>query len=202
MSYLPDYSFFHLMNECHLAILLDDLKVADTNIARIKNKELKIPITELTYFNAIQIEKNSSWKEDHLKALRITYGDKLHFKEIYNIIEKRYNEKPKDIYQMKAPELLVDICFDLIVWIKKYLDIACDITFSSKLGFTGFSKNERCLLMLESTGTTKLRGHERYNWIDSLDIYETTNIDFQMADNFSNISIIEDLFEKGKECLK
>lgn len=184
------------MNQCHLTILLDDLKRAKTNVAHIKDKDLTIPIAKQDYFNEIQIEKNSSWKEDHLKAMRIAYGEMPHFKEIYDVFEKRYNEKPKEIYKMQVPELLVDICFDLIVWIKKYLEIPCDITFSSKLGFSGFNYEERCALMCQTAGTTQYIGYEEINpaMFPSLAVTKIPEPE--------GLSIIESLFEKGKECLK
>ena len=155
ISYLPDYSFFYLMKQCHLVILLDDLKQPKANIASIKGKDLEIPVESWGYFNEVKINKKSSWKEDHLKDLRMVYGKEPHFKEIYEVIEKRFNEKSNDVYQMNAPELLVDICVDLIYWIKLYLDLPCEFNFSSKLGFTGYPVEERCELMCQATGTTE-----------------------------------------------
>ena len=196
ISYLPNYSFFHLMNKCHLTILLDDMKRAKTNVAHIKGKDLEIPVSEWSYFNETKINKNSSWKEDHLKAMRIAYGEMPHFKEIYDIFEKRYNEKPRDIHQMQAPELLVDICFDLIVWIKGYLDIPSDITFASKLGFTGFNYEERCALMCQAAGSTQYIGYEEVNRL------HFPHMSVTKIPEPKGLSIIESLFEKGKECLK
>lgn len=180
MSYLPDYSFFQLMNRCHLTILLDDVKSAKTNVAKIQNKELEIPIEKLTYFNEIKIKTSSSWKEDHLKAMRMAYRDKSYFGEIYGLLEDYFNKKTKDVYQMHTPDFLVYVCTDLIFWVKNYLRIPCDIAFSSKIGFSGFPMDKRRTLMCQSTGTTEL-----------LQIEKPTGI-----------SIIESMFERGKECLK
>lgn len=196
MSYLPDYSFFHLMKKCHLVILLDDLKRPKTNVAHIKGKDLEIPIAKLGYFNEMQINKTSSWKEDHLKALKMIYGEAPHFDEIYGILETRYHAKPKDVYQMQAPELLVDICFDLIVWIKGYLELPCDISFSSKLGFTGYTYEERCALMCQAAGSTQYIGYEQVN------IVMFPHMSITKIPEPEGLSIIDSLFEKGKECLE
>jgi len=196
ISYLPDLSFFHLMNKCHNAILLDDVKNPKANIAHIKDKELVIPISKWDYLNEIKIEKSSSWKEDHLKALKMIYSKEPNFDKIYAIIEGRFTQASEDVYKRHQAELLIDICIDFIYWFRGYLGIKSDIAYSSKMGFSGFPLEERCALMCSAAGTTE------YISYDKVSVIMFPKMALTKTPKPKGISIIDRIFAKGKECLE
>ena len=217
-SYLPWLGYFDLMNRCNLFVVYDDVKYTKNdwrNRNKIKTSQgeqwVTVPIEAegvKKNINMVQTD-GGSWANDHIKAFQMNYAKAPFFDELFPIFKDRL-EKEMDMDLSKRSRL-IDISLDLIYWIKAYLGIKCDITYSSAIGFNNYHKTERLVLICETLGATEYispNGSKPYlvpeafeeagiklTWQD----YSHPTYDQQWGEFKPNMSIIDLLFNKGKE---
>lgn len=210
-GYLPWLGFFNLMKRCHLFVIYDDVKYTKNdwrNRNKIKTPQgecwLTIPVPK----GSSKMKINNVWIQggfgnSHLETIQMAYSKAKYFEEISNAL---FHNTPS----FTACELLKYVMYH-IDKIHKYLDLRCEIKFSSRIGFSRYSSTERLILLCQSLGATEYispngalpyldkdlfaRAGIKLTWQD----YEHPVYNQLWGDFIPNMSIIDLLFNHGKE---
>ena len=133
-TYLPWIGYFKMMQESDLFILLDDVQFdkrsfQQRNQILINKKKnfLTVPVFSKGKFdqkiNEVKIKNDLPWYQDHIKTIKMNYSKHNYFEEFFNVLEKIY---------LKKNNKLIDLNYDIITSIKKYLEIDTKIVLSPK----------------------------------------------------------------------
>ena len=104
-TYYPWLGYFDMMDQCDKFILLDDVQLVKQSWHlrnRIKTANgslfISIPIKKNLPYNKrilklVEINYDMNWAEKHLKNIHFAYMKSPHFEEVYNFLEKFYDQK-------------------------------------------------------------------------------------------------------------
>ena len=213
-GYIPWLGFFDLMKRSHLFVIYDDVKYTKNdwrNRNRIKTPQgecwLTIPVPK----DSVRLKIKNVFVEDfcvseHLQTIRMAYKQAAYYEEVCRLLFR------EDLI-MSQP-LLINYLMYQINRVKEYLNLPCDMCYSSEIGFQGYNKTERLILMLQRVGATEYlspngalpyldkdlfaRAGIRLLWQD----YEHPVYNQLWGDFVPNMSIIDLLFNHGKESVK
>jgi len=211
-GYLPWLGFFNLMKRSHLFVIYDDVKYTKNdwrNRNRIKTPQgkcwLTIPVAKKFESEMINEVPTNYNYEAHLKTIEMNYKRTAFFDEVFSLLQSG-----SSTIKNYSP-LLISIDMHFIVKFCEYLELPCDICYSSEIGFTGYNKTERLILMLQSVGATEyLSPNGALPYLDK-DLFAQAGIrliwqDYEhpvynqlWGDFIPNLSIIDLLFNHGKE---
>lgn len=219
-NYIPWIGYFHKIKNSDIFVFLDDVQFEQgkTFTSRTKiicngaENWLTVPIkkkSELKDIKDTSVDDNFIWKKKHLKTLQLNYCKAPFFEEVFSIIEKNYATNGIYITDYNIP-LIIDICC--------YLDLKTRFLRSGEIiaaaGLRGWDKI--IALILETEATTYLSGSgagsKRYVNADDLKKHhielEWQNykpVKYNQVNNkgdfISNLSIIDLLFNYGKEAI-
>lgn len=135
-AYLPWLGYFAKLAASDVYVYMDSVQFEHnsfTNRNKIKVSGgkaswLTIPVLKRDHLNAtmmtLEIDNSRGWKQKHLKSIFFNYKKAPHFDFLYAKLEKLYE---------KDYELLVDLCYDHLVFWLEYLNIDVKIVKLSQM---------------------------------------------------------------------
>ena len=204
-NYIPWIGYWNKMAMCDLFIIEDSLQyIKRSYINRVKiffpTKDVKwltIPVTFNTGENINEVKISNDFNpKNHFKTIQATYGSLANFKEIADDLKAIYDRKY---------EKLIDLNMELILFIKKKLNIDTKISYLSELEIIG-QKSEFLSEICKQVGSdTYLSGQGAKKYIDE-DIFKEKQINLiyqeiihpvyqQKSENFvEGLSILDFIF--------
>ncbi|ENC1974508.1 TPA: WbqC family protein [Escherichia coli] len=162
----PWCGFFNKMYNCDKYIILDSVDFRKNyfqNRNKILTKNgasfLTIPVKKngKKRINEIEISNETNWVSKHWKTIIQAYKKSPFFYEIEDELYDTINKKH---------ELLASYNIDIILFLKKKLDIKCEVLLSSELN-SNFSSSELILDLCKKTGaTTYISGRDGGNYLN------------------------------------
>ncbi|MFH2204219.1 MAG: WbqC family protein [Elusimicrobiota bacterium] len=155
-TYLPWLGYFDLMDQADVFVLLDSVQFDKRSWQqrnRIKNcrgeQRLTIPVLtkgrrDQTIRDA-RIDPTAKFREEHLKALEMSYAKSRHFRQYADRFASAYN---------KQHVLLADLTIDLISIIKESLGVGTEMVRSSALEANG-AKTELLVEICRKVGARR-----------------------------------------------
>ncbi len=208
-DFIPYFGFFNKINKSKTFVIMDNVQLSKkgwTHRDKIKTKKgvewITIPLIKIKNKKLIKdckIDHSINWGNKHLNLIYENYKNAKFFDEIFNILEKIYENKTDRLLEFNLNSL--KILFEI-------LDINTKIILLSELEVEG-SKNELLINILKKTKyKTYLSGLGAKNFID---LKKFNNSGFsvvfnsfrhpvydQLYDNFIiDLSIIDLLFNCG-----
>lgn len=156
-NYLPWLGFFDKIKQSDIFVIFDNVQYprgknhfGNRNKIKIHNdsKWLTVPVSgksEIKNINQIGF-KNSDWKEEHLRLLKVFYEKAPYFSEYFNEFSF---ELRKDFLNLSEQNT------NLIKYFLSKLDIKTEIVLSSKLAEDSISGADRILTTLDKLNATK-----------------------------------------------
>ena len=173
-QFIPWLGFFSKILTSDTYICLDDFKYSKLSLQtrnRIRSKNdrdnvdwLIIPVIKKTTtnsFNKVKIDMDKPWKKKHLKSLKYSYQSSKYFNEIYDDIEKIYNNFDDDN--------LIKFLLNFIYYGIEIFNIKTKILFDSDLKKNGFdSGNQKAKYLCD---LTKKIDHDAFLFGSNADKY-------------------------------
>ena len=156
-NYLPWLGFFDKIKQSDIFVIFDNVQYprgknhfGNRNKIKIHNdsKWLTVPVSgksEIKNINQIGF-KNSDWKEEHLRLLKVFYEKAPYFSEYFNEFSF---ELRKDFLNLSEQNT------NLIKYFLSKLDIKTEMVLSSKLVEDSISGADRILTILDKLNATK-----------------------------------------------
>lgn len=157
-NYLPWRGYFDFFKQSDVFVIYDDVQYTKNdwrNRNLIKTPDgvqwLTVPVDDKNRIGKnllikdVKITKNG-WEDRHLKGIELNYKNAPYFGEIYDLLEKTFDEKH---------ELLSDLNMSLIMKILDYIGIRCKLMRSSEMGFTELDPTERLVAICKHLGATE-----------------------------------------------
>lgn len=152
-DFLPWLGYFDKISQADQFIILDDVQFSrrgwthrDKILSKNKKKWLTVPIKKASFdekINKIEISYEVNWVNNHYNILKEAYAYEKNFNIIIDEIIKIYNNKFK---------LLIDLNYQLILFILSKLDIKTIILFSSSFNINS-KKSDKILDLLTSSNS-------------------------------------------------
>jgi hypothetical protein len=218
-SYIPWRGYFDQIDRADLFIFYDDVqydKRGWRNRNQIKTPEgkqwLTVPVhsrgaqVENIPINQIRIAWDSSWNENHLKALQHAYARAPHFTRYLPLLENFYRRRD---------EFLADFTIDFTVALTRELgNTHTRFSRSSQITRIEGKKTDRLIQILQAVGATHyLSGPSARDYIE-MEKFATAGITFEYIEyNYpeypqlyppfdSYVSILDLLFMTGPEAAR
>lgn len=171
-NYIPWRGYFDFFKQCNLFIVYDDVQYTkndwrNRNLIKTRNGHLwlTVPVKKAGRITNNLLVRDAEiagdrWIRKHLKSIEANYKDATFFDEIYGLIERCL---------LKRHRKLIALNMELIHAILDYLDIKCEIKYSSWLWVSPHieSKTARLVDILEKVGATEyLTGPSAKRYLD------------------------------------
>jgi len=211
-NYLPWIGYMNLMKQADVFVIYDDVQYTKNdwrNRNKIKTPDgcmwLTVPVHNggKPMIKNVTVNDNLKWREKHLKALRMNYKGTFYFDEVYGFIE--------DVLSNRRKEHLYIISMALIVAIKSYLGLQCEIHYSSEIGFTDLKRTDRLVKICEQLkGTEYLSPNRSADYLEpekfkdaGIELlwhnYRHPKYNQQWGDFITNLSVVDLLFNYGRK---
>lgn len=210
-NFLPWGGYFYKMAQVERFVLLDSVQYSKgsfTNRVLIKSQNgaplwLSVPLERKLgqAINHLKINEETDWRAKHLKTLKQFYGKAAYFKNYFTPLEEIYAKKHHS---------LSDFNVDLILMLRRLLEINPEIYFSSQLEVEGKSTELLAEICRRLSATQYLSGRGGMKYQDE-EIFQRRNLavvysDFapttyrQLWGSFvPKLSVIDLLFNEGPQ---
>lgn len=217
-NYIPWKGYFDLIRSVDKFILFDSVQYTkrdyrNRNVIKTSNgpQWLSIPVqVKGKYLQKVceTMVSEPAWSGDHQKAIRFAYAKSPYFEEVFGLLESTYRETENE-------PSLSKINFKFLKNILGYLGCETELLWSMDFADLPEDKNERLIKLIKDVGgKTYLSGPSAKDYMD-LDLFKSHGVDVAFADYsdyppypqlhgdyFSNVSIIDLLFNQGKNSLQ
>jgi hypothetical protein len=147
---------------------------------------------------------NNSWRRQHLATLSSAYGRSPHFSEVYEILEKVFNEPFSHLVQINIALIRAIAC---------YLGVQRRFIVASEIGGTG-AKDDRIVSIVQRVGAdTYISGKGGENYQDpskfaaadiqlEVCVYQPIQYPQLHGEFVGGLSILDALFNVGRDAVK
>jgi hypothetical protein len=213
-SYLPWIGYFEQMERADQFIFLDDVQYTRRdwrNRNKIRTNEgwawLTVPVQQKNHYTQLlketRIDNSTNWNKKHCSAIRFNYSKAPFFESYYPYFDS--------IYQ-KQWEFLVDLCYEIIGYLKEALNINTQTFRSSDFLVEGSKSNRILSLCQKMRATHYLTGNLAHNYLSGVNFSKKgVELEYQEYDHPSysqqysgfvpNMSLIDLLFNAGDKSL-
>ncbi len=213
-NFVPWIGYFYKIVNCDVFVFLDNVQYTKNsfiNRNKIKTPQrdrwLTVPVSFKfgQLINEVKINNNIQWRKKNLRTIEINYKKAPHFDAIYDLL--------KSACFRNQWELLTDLNIKLIDTICQFLDLRVKTIRASTLGFNTSSTDLLIKIIEKLNGKTYLSGKGGANYQDE-EKFKQNGISLLYTDFIGpiypqlygdfipNLSIIDLLFNCGKESLK
>lgn len=175
-DFLPWLGYFDKISQADQFIILDDVQFSrrgwthrDKILSKNKKKWLTVPVKKASFdekINKIEISYEVNWVNNHYNILKEAYAYEKNFNIIMDEIIKIYNNKYK---------LLIDLNYQLILFILSKLDIKTIILFSSSFKINSKKSDKILDLLTLSNSNYYITGKPSEQYLN-LDKFKEKNI--------------------------
>jgi len=178
-SYIPWLGFWDLLIKCDVFVVMDDVKFTRRdwrNRNKIKTSAgttwLSIPVQSKGKYDQllseVLIQTDQKWNEKHLKTIEMNYKKAPHFENVFELLKQ-------SLLQPKAS--LVEMVMEINHKIQSYLQIDCEIVYSSTISNTSSDRQERMIELCQSVGAERCYNGAAGKKLYSPDEFKTRGID-------------------------
>lgn len=214
-QYLPWLGYFHKIAQSEAFVFLDNVQYKKREFQN-RNKILTgtgplwltVPVKTKGKFDQlikdVEVDNSENWRKDHFESIRTNYHKAPFFKEHEQFLASVYS---------KEWHKLMDLNVYIIMYILEYLEIPAKIVFETSLSAEGVKTGRIVSICKKINATVYLSGQGAKDYLEEEE-FKTAGIGLeyqafehpsytQLLPGFvSHLSIIDLLFNKGKESVK
>lgn len=214
LHYLPWLRYFHKIAVADIFVVLDNIQFNKNgwqNRNKIKTKNGWMYLTIPVHYhlnlkiNEIKIDNSINWQKKHLQAIKTNYSKAPFFKNYFPQIENFY---------LKKYELLWEICWEMLQFFLKVLNIKTKVILNSNLQSEGIATDRLINICKKVSATSYLSGEYASKVYLDIEKFKKENLEIFLqkweapiykqlsANNFiKDLSIIDLLFNEGEKSL-
>lgn len=214
LHYLPWLRYFHKIAVADVFVVLDDIQFNKNgwqNRNKIKTKDEWMYLTIPVHYsldlkiNEIKIDNSINWQKKHLQSIKTNYSKAPFFKNYLPQIEKFY---------FKSYEFLFEICWEMLNFFLKVLNIKTKIILNSHLNIEDIATDRLINICKKVSATSYLSGEYATEVYLDVEKFKKENIEIFLQkweapaynqlykNNFiKDLSIIDLLFNEGDNAL-